>query len=239
MVLDGTSGSGGSSLQWRRSSSLSCSGPSDGFRTAAKYRTTATTAGQQRSRNLVDHHSDHQQPSCPQFAPSTPTRPLGPSLRRRDPGLHPMPAGHRAGGAGVVRRCVGFRPAFFFLPGQPRMPTLFSVQPRPWSLPAKRAAITSHVSSVQGGLGEATVEARRLVAGPPDPHEWEGNGSCRYEVLLAGCLSGRALCAEDPARLVRPGHRLAGTLHGTVLKTVVAAMSPWVQIPHPPQANGP
>jgi hypothetical protein len=25
----------------------------------------------------------------------------------------------------------------------------------------------------------------------------------------------------------------------TLLKTVVAAMSPWVQIPHPPQVNGP
>jgi hypothetical protein len=41
----------------------------------------------------------------------------------------------------------------------------------------------------------------------------------------------------------RPWWRARGGLperpKGTVLKTVVAAMSPWVQIPHPPQVNGP
>lgn len=62
-----------------------------------------------------------------------------------------------------------------------------------WSLPAKRAAITSHVSSVQGGLGGVTVEARRLVL------LWRSlrirvNGRATVAVgmgvLLAGCCPG-------------------------------------------------
>ncbi|GAA2959170.1 hypothetical protein GCM10010446_50560 [Streptomyces enissocaesilis] len=46
--------------------------------------------------------------------------------------------------------------------------------------------------------------------------------------------------AVDPLTVEQVWRRESGVESArATLKTVVAAMSPWVQIPHPPQAKGP
>ncbi|MFE7794508.1 hypothetical protein [Streptomyces sp. NPDC057460] len=107
-----------------------------------------------------------------------------------------------------------------------------------------------------------TLRGKSIISGWPSeasPERWASDIVTAKQIALAltdqfdvAATYRLGELADAVEHAVRPGKvgtrprppltaaaEVGGVKPQTILKTVVAAMSPWVQIPHPPQVNGP